>query len=361
MFANCKDLRRAINLKLTNCRNAAGMFSGCSNLTDVEIAPSTTTNLSYTSSMFSESGISAVPQFNTSNVVNMRSMFYKCTSLDTLYTQMDTHTARDMVSMFEGCTKLPKTFPYPINCYSIVKETDMQNILKNTPVTEVTLTRVHNSIKDKITSNLLKGNNTLKINFTDINEFHRTIRILRDREKITDIYDSNYYNSSYFSDHLDFLGIKDISNMFWNLSNLIEPPVFENTEEIENIYATFYNCSKLERLPNIESSNITHLAYAFYGCSSLRTIPEIDTSKCNNFTLMCAKCTSLPETFPWTIDLSSIEYYDDYDPWYMDGMFYGSSVTNVTFKNVPIAAKDYLTSENLKSDESLNITILNYI
>ena len=371
MFENCKDLTSVTNLSMNSCTTASGMFQDCTKLKSVGIFPATTSNLLNVGSMFKNTPIESLPQINTSNVVIMNSMFYGCKSLSNFEnnTWYDTHWARNMTSMFENCSNLPKKFPYTINCAGITKADYLADMFRGTPVTEVTLSRVHISIKDKITSNLLKRNNTLKINFEDVNEFHRNVRIAFDKETIKNMYDESYYNSTYYPDHLDFLGIKNINYMFKQCSNLIEAPIFENTESIEQMYGTFSDCTNLVKAPKIESSNIKELGSTFAQCSSLRTVPEIDTSKCENFDYMFQGCTSLPNEFPWVIDFSSL-CYDEYkdinyyesEGWNFKGMFWRSSVTKVTLKNVHRDAERYLTADYIKgSNSEIEIVVLNYI
>ena len=366
MFSNCKSLELAINIKMPSCLNTSGMFSNCTKLTQCQISPSTTSNILYAGSMFANSGITQIPQFNMSNISNIGGMFKNCINLSEILDPISTHSARNMSEMFYGCTKLPKTFPYEISCYSITKPDHIKDMFKNTNVTEITLKDVHISIKDKITSQLLKGNNTLKINFKDINEFHRNLKLMYEEEGIRNIYD-NYATATYFSDHFDLRNVKSIKNLFSGCSNLIETPILENTSSIETMVYTFYGCSKLEKAPNIDSHNITDMYGAFSNCSSLNEIPTIDTSKCTVFDNMFEGCTSLPSVFPWTIDCSSLDisHYgyppeDGSEPWGVTSMFENSSVTEVTFKNVPEKAKYYFTVENLKGEgEELKINIIN--
>ena len=51
---------------------------------------------------FNCSTLTSVPQFDTSNVTDMRQMFYKCISL-TSVPQFDTSNVTDMNTMFSGC------------------------------------------------------------------------------------------------------------------------------------------------------------------------------------------------------------------------------------------------------------------
>ena len=109
-----------------------------------------------------------VSKFGTSKVTNMRGMFAYCSSLKNLdVSKFDTSEVMDMEFMFRNCSSLPATFPWVIDCSSITRTSRISNMFSGSSVTSVTLKNVDDSIKSSITSGLLKGDDTLTINFVD--------------------------------------------------------------------------------------------------------------------------------------------------------------------------------------------------
>ena len=88
----------------SNVTNMRGMFYSCNNITTI---PSINTSLVTTmDSMFrSCTSLTTIPQLNTSNVMNMSFMFFNCTKLTTI-PQLDTSKVNNMNRMFDSCYKL---------------------------------------------------------------------------------------------------------------------------------------------------------------------------------------------------------------------------------------------------------------
>ncbi len=78
---------------------------GSSNI-DGLISYNDTSNVTNMRQMFYNcSSLTTIPQLDTSNVTNMSQMFYNCSSLTTI-PQLDTSNVTNMVSMFSGCRRL---------------------------------------------------------------------------------------------------------------------------------------------------------------------------------------------------------------------------------------------------------------
>jgi surface protein len=87
------------------------MFSGCSNLTSLDVSGFNTENVKDMSGMFS--GCSNltnldVSGFNTEKVENMSGMFFNCFGLTTIYasSEWSTEKVTNGSNMFYGCTNL---------------------------------------------------------------------------------------------------------------------------------------------------------------------------------------------------------------------------------------------------------------
>ena len=90
----------------------------------------------------------------------------------------------------------------------------------------------------------------------------------------------------------DFEGITNTSNMFKECSNLQTiPPI--DTSNVTNMNYMFYFCGKLQTIPLIDTSNVTNMAGMFQSCYNLQTIPSIDTSNVTTMNYMFNVCRSL--------------------------------------------------------------------
>ena len=115
----------------SNVINMSSMFYQCRNLTTVpQLDTSNVTNMGHT--FYSCSNLKTIPQLDTSNVTNMSDMFSHCSKLTTV--QLDTSSVTAMGYTFEYCSKLTtidithmnitstsdsSNFAY--NCYSLTK------------------------------------------------------------------------------------------------------------------------------------------------------------------------------------------------------------------------------------------------
>lgn len=98
-------------LNTSNVTNMKSMFYKCSSLASLDVSGFDTSNVTNMQSMFYLCGNLTeldLTNFNTSNVTNMQSMFYNCTSLTSL-TFGENFTTKNVTSgtgTFNGCSKL---------------------------------------------------------------------------------------------------------------------------------------------------------------------------------------------------------------------------------------------------------------
>lgn len=196
---------------------------------------------------------------NTSEVENMRSMFSKCTSLETLdLSSFNTEKVTNMLAMFEGSMSL-RTIKLP---------------------------------KGFIGSNV-----------TNLNATFRGCASLTE----LDLSGSNAEK------------VKDMGGMFYGcvaLSNLNLSGF--KTGSLTDMRYLFSSCQSLESLDlsGFNTENVTSMESMFSQCSSLRSLDlsSFNTSKVIDMDLMFYKCTNLE-----SIDLSS---FDTENLQQMDHMFY---------------------------------------
>ncbi len=118
---------------------------------------------------------------------------------------------------------------------------------------------------------------------------------------------------------LDFSGATNLYNTFSGCLKLIKIPASISNAAPTSTRQTFLNCTSLQKVPMMNTSNSTNFSAMFMYCRNLRFIPPLDTSSGTDFYRMFYFCTSLEE-IPKTLDTSSTNQADS-NP--MHGMFYG--------------------------------------
>ena len=111
--------------------NMEGMFSCCSNLTELDLKNFNTTNVENMSCMFQFCNSLTeldLKNFNTSNVIYMNAMFMDCNNLKkiTLGNNFNTSNVPYMGSMFWGCSSLKKLkFGKDFNTTNVINRSGM--------------------------------------------------------------------------------------------------------------------------------------------------------------------------------------------------------------------------------------------
>ena len=103
-------------------------------------------------------------KLDTDNLTTMNGMFTDCERLKYI-NPFNTSNITDMQSAFSGCERLPANFPFVINCSSITSADRLTNMFSGSSVTSVVFKNMSNSVKSGINSLLLKGDNTLVIEY----------------------------------------------------------------------------------------------------------------------------------------------------------------------------------------------------
>ena len=107
----------------------------------------------------------------------------------------------------------------------------------------------------------------------------------------------------------DFKGTTSMRNMFSECSNLQTIPLID-TSNVTNMRNMFSNCNNLQTIPQLNTSNVTNIFAMFMYCYNLQTISPIDTSKATSMNRMFSGCTNLralPE-----FDASNLYEINDY-------------------------------------------------
>ena len=182
--------------------------------------------------------------FNTSEVADMRSMFYGCKSLTNLdISNFNTANVTSMDSMFSGCSSLTNL--------------DLSNF------------------------------NTANVTSMD--------RMFYNCSSLTNLDLSNFNTANVKSMYGMFSGCSSLTNL--DLSNF-------NTSNVTSMGAMFSGCSSLTNLDlsNFNTSNVTYMGGMFRSCSSLINLDlsRFNTSQVTNMDDMFQLCSSLK-----SLDLSN--------------------------------------------------------
>lgn len=112
-FFNCKNLTSITglkNLNTVNVKDMEEMFSGCSNLTELDVSHFNTVNVEDMALMFNDCSkltLLDLSNFNTANVKSMSSMFEGCSGLTSLdLSSFETGNVTSMGGMFRKCGRL---------------------------------------------------------------------------------------------------------------------------------------------------------------------------------------------------------------------------------------------------------------
>ena len=150
----------------------------------------------------------------------------------------------------------------------------------------------------------------------------------------------------------DFKDITDMSHMFNNCTNLQTIPEID-TSNVTNMEAIFSSCSNLQTIPLLNTSNVTNMTGMFSECRNLQTIPSLDTSKVTrmyNMFHQCFSLVSLPALNAQSLDMPS----------YL-GIFGYSELSNLTdfggFLNLKNSLTDYSLTmlPNLTYESCINV------
>ena len=233
--------------------------------------------------------------FDTSQVTNMRYMFYRCSNLTSLdVSKFDTSQVTNMYRMFYECNSLTSL---DVSEFDTSKVTNMNGMfLRCSSLTELDVSNFNTS------------------NVTDMEQMFFGC------SSLTELDISNFKTSN----------VTDMNGIFSSCEKLTSLDVSKfDTSKIRNMGGMFSGCRSLTSLDlsKFDTSNVTSMYKMFYGCSSLTSLDlsNFDTSKVTNMQSMFDSCISLT-----SLDLSSFNTSEVTD---MSRMFYsGNSLTPVAFE-----------------------------
>lgn len=220
---------------------------------------------------------------NTSEVENMGSMFYKCTSLETLdLSSFNTEKVTNMLAMFEGSMSL-RTIKLPKGFIGS-NVTDLNGMFRGcASLTELDLSG-SNAEKVKNMGNMFYG--CVALSNLNLSGF-----------KTGSVTDMRYLFSSCQSlESLDLSGfntenVSSMVSMFSQCSSLRSLDLSSfNTSKVIDMNLMFYMCTNLESidLSSFDTENLQQMAHMFYSCTKLEMLDLSSFATPNMTSMLCA-------------------------------------------------------------------------
>ena len=247
MFQNCTNLTRIVfgdNFNTSNVLNMDSMFNSCSSLTNLDLSKFDTSQVTDMSGMFA--GLKLINTldlsgFDTSQVTDMSGMFYSCYALvDLDLSGFDTNNATNMCSIFSSCNNLTNII-FGQN-WNTSQVTDMHAMFYSCyALVDLDLTKF----------------NTL--NVMDMGSMFNFCRSLTNL-------DLSRFNTSQ---------VTDMSLMFSSCYALVDLDLSSfNTGQVTDMSCMFQYCSSITSLDlsGFDTSQVMDMKWMFYGCSQLTNL-----------------------------------------------------------------------------------------
>ena len=305
------------NNKIESCKN---MFSGISNLIDINFT-----------------------KFDTSKVTEMQEMFRDCSSLTSLdLSNFNTQLVKNMSLMFANCTSL---LSLDLSKFETSSVNDIDGIFKD--CYSLKFLNISNLDTSSSKNMMYLFYNCYSLTSLNLYNFDTSL-VTYMFEMFYNCSQLEYLNVSSFNTSL----VSHMHYMFFNCTSLKSLDISSfNTSSVIHIYSMFLNCSSLTsiNLSNFDTSKVEKMHNMFSGCISLTSLylSNFDTSNVQTMNYMFNNCKSLI-----SLDLSNFNTEKVND---MSKMFYGCQ--NLEFLNI----KNFDNSNCSKFKEILKGTPENLI
>jgi hypothetical protein len=122
--------------------------------------------------------------------------------------------------------------------------------------------------------------------------------------RMCDLFPDTYKTMTEIPADMDFSQLRSADELFKGCESLKKVDGL-NLQNAVCVRGIFEGCTSLESVTNLNAPNAVDWSFAFYNCRSLKSIEEMDMSHVQKFFSMFGGCTSLPEKFPWTLDMTA--------------------------------------------------------
>ena len=300
------------------------MFESCSNLVDLNVSNFITFRVTDMSYMFwdcmSLTSLN-ISDFNTFSVINMSSMFEFCSGLETIYAsnKFNTDKVTGSEDMFNECFALigengtEYDSSYIDKTYARIDKEEEPGYFTNFPNIE--------------TKNYLKEGNGLDNTFLGI----------EDKEIITKIIFENTTSEAPTS-VIDVSDAGDNRIIAWvegtNVYIASDEEIYANRNSYD-LFMDLTNCTSIENLNLLNTSDVESMGYMFYNCSSLTSLDlsSFNTNNVKTMDFIFTNCINLTDLNLSNFNVKNVSG--------IGGMFYNCSS---------------LTSLDLSSFDTSNVT-----
>ena len=257
------------NFNTSNVTNMSSMFYGCSSLTSLDLSNFNTSSVMNMSSMFFMCSYLTsldLSSFNTSKVTSMERMFLQCslflTSID--LSSFDTSSVTTMHGMFSGCSSLTSL---DLKSFDTSNVTSMGEMFRDcTSLTSLDLSSFNTSKVTEMYRMFQNCKSLTNLNLTNLNVSNVTsmLDMFSNCTSLTNL-DLSSFNTS---------KVTEMENMFKNCSSLINLDLSSfNTSNVKNMQHMFGGCRSLIslNLSSFNTSKVTDMGNMFYSCINVQT------------------------------------------------------------------------------------------
>ena len=370
MFYNCSSLAEidVSNFDTSKVTTMEAMFYNCSSVLSLDVSNFNTINSTSMWAMFYNCNKIEkldLNKFNTSNVTNMAYMFSSCSNLKhiVLGSNFDTTKVTTMKNMFASCTKL-KTI---ILNKSITSVSEAPKLLTSSSdkiglesLTEANL-YVPNKTSEKLYEQATNYKTIFASSYDTSNDIYRIQTLSENKlmkrenstlingEKILYIYGAKLAGKTqYTADLVKTITLKNSATIpadaidswsvdyakgenklwAWIVKNASDTSkydlyiggnyqVLQAPEDLYNFFAGYTNCTSINGLNILDTTNVTDMSFMFYNCKILEQL-DLSNFKTSNVTTMQAMFYDANKLT--AIDVSS---FDTSKVKIMSGMFSG--------------------------------------
>ena len=363
-FAALSELETITGLEYLNTENVTDMsllFNNCQKLTSLDVTHFNTAKVTNMYRMFNACGLTSLDlsNFNTAKVENMELMFSGCSNLKTIYASDKFKTAAVTKSknMFLGCSSLSGDIDW-----------------KSVKVSDKTYAKIDGGyFRDKAYANrpwvkYADGTLTFRCGYKKIlgeNEYE-----LNSGENLP-AWNTHKDNITQVVFEASFANARPTTCCAWfkNFSELKKIEGIENlnTENVTSMAYMFSSCNKLAELDvtHFNTANVKNMEYMFEYCSGLTSL-DVTNFNTANVTKMCAM---FGRTSLTSLDVTHFNTANVKD---MTNMFYACKgltsldVTNFNTANVTsmcgmFCKCDKLTSLDVTNFNTAKVTDMGYM
>ncbi|MBP3789934.1 MAG: BspA family leucine-rich repeat surface protein [Prevotella sp.] len=275
MFQACTNLKRLdlSNFQTLNVENMFGMFRSCISLYSLDLSNFNTSKVTDMSEMFYDcEQIKRIDihNFNIEKLSSTIRMFSYCRNLEKIICDGDWSGVSESMNMFYNCTNLVGAIPYnsanvtasyankttgyfsPFYYYIAEISNDHKTLTFRRSETAPNRTTQWDATRSGYEEIDTSDDDDFQNEYT----FHKKGEIVVFDESFKDARPNSCY-AWFGSDLEEIVGIENL-----------------NTSEVTNMAFMFYGCNKLKTIDvrHFDVSQVTNTAYMFYGCTNLETI-----------------------------------------------------------------------------------------